>query len=534
MHWHRDDGQVSDTANGAAGAYFEVLRPAGIGDLEEADRDIASVLERLPAAGYVTAGDLEGHCGHDATRRALEWACGRGMLRKTVRDGALMGRESVRFWITQLNSPKTKNLALKKGTRRTYADALGAFNAWLRGRRFPARRDSGLGGRMAGSRAFQDVEDLLGFCMDSDDGVHAAKRAVREYLADLAASKHSLSTVMVRCAAIKSYFATHDIRIDVRVNKKRHAVHDVQESPEMGLFDLYKMMTAGGMGVMLKAIMMVKFQAGLDASTFADRFNFEGYPQIVKYFGIEDHESWDLGRCPVPIRLVRVKTGMTYTTFIDRDAVSHLQDYLRWKESREGKRHDPSKPLFVTRNGTPVGPNWISSRFSKAATDAGIQKVVSHRVFKIHSHEVRDLLKSTLLASGCAQYAADHVLGHSPRDSYEKQATLYPETLRAEYAKASGRLNVFASIERHLRDAGAAGSERREGAAGTRDGRYQRIEEEQMRVQETLQKLTGTMTDVLRIVAAGREGSLDAPPDGAQRGFTRHGDAQKSSPDRTK
>ena len=157
---------------------------------------------------------------------------------------------------------------------------------------------------------------------------------------------------------------------------------------------------------------------------------------ITRTHPMEDHESWDLGRCPVPVRLVRVKTGMAYTTFIDRDAVSHLQDYLRWKESREGKRHDPSKPLFVTRNGTPVGPNWISSRFSKAATDAGIQKVVSHRVFKIHSHEVRDLLKSTLLVSGCAQYAADHVLGHSPGDSYEKQATLYPEKLRSEYAKA--------------------------------------------------------------------------------------------------
>ena len=91
-----------------------------------------------------------------------------------------------------------------------------------------------MGGRMAGSRAFQDVEDLLGFCMDSDDGVHAAKRAVREYLADLATSKHSLSTVMVRCAAIKSYFATHDIRIDVRVNKKRHAIHDMLRSPRDG------------------------------------------------------------------------------------------------------------------------------------------------------------------------------------------------------------------------------------------------------------------------------------------------------------
>ena len=77
-------------------------------------------------------------------------------------------------------------------------------------------------------------------------------------------------------------------------------------------------------------------------------------------------------------------------------------------------------------------------------------KKVSHRVYKIRAHEVRDLLKSTLLASGCKQYAADHVLGHAPRDSYEKQATLYPEELRAEYAKASSRINIFLKVEHNL------------------------------------------------------------------------------------
>ena len=218
----------------------------------------------------------------------------------------------------------------------------------------------------------------------------------------------------------------------------------------------------GSMGVMMKAVMMVKFQAGLDASTLADRFNFEAYPQIVRHFGMEDYEAWDLGMCPVPVRLVRVKTGMAYTTFIDRDAVSHLQDYLRWRGFREGKKYDPSGPLFVTRRGTPVSPGWVSFRFSKAAIDAGIQKWVSNLVYKIHPHEVRDLLKSTLMVSGCAQYAADHVLGHAPRDSYEKQAGLYPEALRSEYAKASGRLNIFSGIERYLR---AAGADPGEGAA---------------------------------------------------------------------
>ena len=59
------------------------------------------------------------------------------------------------------------------------------------------------------------------------------------------------------------------------------------------------------------------------------------------------------------------------------------------------------------------------------------------------SHELRDLLKSTLIDSGCRIDVADHVIGHKPKDSYEKQAKLYPETLRKEYSKASKRLNIF-------------------------------------------------------------------------------------------
>ncbi len=103
------------------------------------------------------------------------------------------------------------------------------------------------------------MEDLLRFCEDSEYGAPMARCVVREYLADLAISKHSLSTAMVRCAAVKSYFATHDVQVDVGVNRKRHAVHDVREPPGMSLFDLYKMMTAGNMDVMLKAMIMIKF-----------------------------------------------------------------------------------------------------------------------------------------------------------------------------------------------------------------------------------------------------------------------------------
>ena len=244
-------------AKDAVGAYYEVLRPMSNKDLDRAGPEVAAALQALPG-GYVPAGQLEGRHGQDAARRALEWACANGMLHKMIQDSAVMGLESARFWLTQLSPPKMRNFRLGKGTRRTYADALEAFDRWLPGREFPVKKDAGRGdGRQTiARRAFADVEDLLGFCEDSEHGAPMARHVVREYLADLATSKHSLSTAMVRCAAVKSYLAAHDVPVDVGVNRKRHAVHDVQEPREMSLFDFYKMMTVGNMGVMLKAIMM--------------------------------------------------------------------------------------------------------------------------------------------------------------------------------------------------------------------------------------------------------------------------------------
>lgn len=127
----------------------------------------------------------------------------------------------------------------------------------------------------------------------------------------------------------------------------------------------------------------------------------------------------------------------------------HLKEYLAWKENKHG-RQDSKKPLFITNRGNAINSNWTSYNFSNMAIRAGIQTKVSHLVYRIRAHDVRDFLKSTLIVCGCKQYAADHVLGHAPRDSYEKQAVLYPDDLRAEYAKASSRLNIFARIESRL------------------------------------------------------------------------------------
>ncbi len=431
------------------GVYYEMLRPANKNETRAAGPGIAAELNRLPSGGYVSSDDLN--------EEALAWACANGIMRRTSLGGRVMELETVRFWVSQLNAPKAKNVAATRGTRRSYSAALDAFNEWLSGREYPVRENIVMDGRVEGRnvrRPFSDVEDLLRFCEGSDHGAITAGRVLKQYLAHSADSGCSLPTAMVRCSAVKSYFAAHDIPVSAKVNKNRHPPVGAREDARMSLADIYKMMTSGKTDVMAKAIIMIKFQAGLDASTLADRFNFEAYQQIIRYFGIEDYEAWDLDKCPVPVKLVRVKTGMRYTTFIDRDAVVHLQDYLRWKETRYRRKHDAAGPLFLTQMGAPVSPMWISDTFFRAAVGAGIQRKISRGAYRVRSHETRDLLKSTLLVCGCAPYVADHVLGHYPRDSYEKQAILYPEALRREYAKASNLLNMFTSIERYLETAG--------------------------------------------------------------------------------
>ena len=181
------------------GAYFEVLRPAGKNELDGADPDVAAVLKALPPSGYVSADELEGRYGSDCARRALEWACGRGVMYKAVRDSDVMGLESVRFWLGQLNPPQMKRFGQATGTKRTYVHALEAFSRWLPGRRFPAARKAGSGTEAAAGVEFSNVEELLRFCGDPEQGTPMARRVTRQYLTDLAASKNSLSTAL--CAA---------------------------------------------------------------------------------------------------------------------------------------------------------------------------------------------------------------------------------------------------------------------------------------------------------------------------------------------
>ena len=433
--------------------YYKILRPVESKDLDTSP-GIAEVLRMIPSEGYVTLEHFNGTSKAKA-KRGTKYARTHGILQIISPYDSVLNLDSVKFWRTQLNKSGHKNSTSKYGTKKLYLHGLSKFNTWLPGRSFPSYETVMSGGqitRQSITKSFANVEKMMHYCIESDHGTRTAQRAVREYLASTQIDKMSTSTHTYIQAAIKSYFGVNDVLLVLPKTRKKRLDPVSDKESHMTLKDFYRMLQKGKPGIMMHTIMLITLQSGMDSSTFTDRFNYEGYSQIVKYFGTDDHMSWNLEMCPVPIKLVRVKTNVQYTTFLEHDAVSQLQEYLTWKEMKYGKQ-DIVKPLFMTKQNTPIHSTWLSSNFSKVAVCAGVQKKVSHNLYKIRAHKVRHLLKSTLTTYGCASYAADHVLGHAPRDPYEKQAILYPENLRAEYAKAASHLNIFSKVESNLNTA---------------------------------------------------------------------------------
>ncbi len=179
------------------------------------------------------------------------------------------------------------------------------------------------------------------------------------------------------------------------------------------------------------------------------------------------------------MQLTRIKTGYLHTGFLDRDAVEALQGCPDWRREKTGEEMGPGMPIFVSSRGDPVRAKWISMQFSMLARRAGVQRVLVDRQldrrYKITAHEMRDLLKSTLIDCGCRADVADHVIGHMPRDSYEKQAVPREPAQRVRQGlKKDQRLHQV--LKEHARGRRRRGGPHR--AAG-QDRRHRAAQEEE-------------------------------------------------------
>ncbi len=375
--------------------------------------------------------------------------------------------DTVSYMRRQLKETKFRNKDAKTkhsggGTRRSYSLLLWHFNTWLHGKTITIAKAIPVGDNMQKIEnitiELDTVEDLLKAYQETNSKGAEIVRFIKDYFFETELHSHKSKGYMSNIiSAIKAYFEKNESPIMLYINLSIDH-EDIDETitepvSTLNLEDLMQLLTTGKPSIVEKAVVLCKFHGGLDNSTFTDRFNFEAFPQLVKWFGSDKHDSWDLEKCPVLINVTRIKVGFPHVCCLDRDAISALQKALDWREKKTGDSMKIGQAMLLNSKTQPVTNRWVSDLIPKLADRCGIQKKFQIKSgFKNEktSHELRDLLKSTLNVSGVKAYASNHLIGHMPRDSYEKEAILYPKKIRAEYMKASSTLNIFTGFTQYI------------------------------------------------------------------------------------
>lgn len=364
---------------------------------------------------------------------------------------------------TKVKHPEAKTKHSQGGTRRSYSLQLWHFNTWLHGKTITVNQliPTGLNKFEIKQikKELDTVEDLLEIRKLTNDEDPDIIKFIKSYLMDPCHSHKSIGTMINVYCGIASYFRKNEHRVtfefDATVSHSNPQEELNGEQLMLSLGDLQILLDQGRSSLIDRATVLCKFHGGLDNITFTDRFNFEAWPQLVKWFGgEEDHTKWDIKKCPAMVKLYRIKVGFEYNSMYDVDAIQALQKALTWRKKKTGHPMKAGEAMLLNEKLIPITDRWVSDLVPKLAERAGNQrifKVLSGYVKEKKSHELRDLLKSTLLVCGTLPYAANHFIGHKPRDSYEKQAILYPDKVRTEFMKGSKTINIFTNISNYIK-----------------------------------------------------------------------------------
>jgi len=277
----------------------------------------------------------------DNITRALRVGKSLGIIQKLQVEPITLAEfkqlETIKALQDSLKKSKIIHFKREGGTFKSYSNALWHFNNWLCDQKMNLIKETPLptGGydKKTEEIAIEGLEHFLELYRDSPSHKESTK-FVRMCLQYLNLKQHddlSPATMNIKHSAIKSYFKYNLAPIEIPFSP--YSKHDdiLSENKQdfiISLDELFEMLTIGKSSILEKAVVLCKFHRGLDNITFADRFNYEVWDQLVKAFGTENYLDWDLSKCPVESVIPRVKTSYLHRGFLDRDAVEAIQNYL--------------------------------------------------------------------------------------------------------------------------------------------------------------------------------------------------------------
>ncbi|PBO84881.1 MAG: hypothetical protein COA77_07270 [Thaumarchaeota archaeon] len=365
--------------------------------------------------------------------------------------------KTVEYFMKQHRGSRFKNMESKshEGTRGTYARRLWKFNNWIAGREVTFTKIYSTGKDTFKQKderiKLKGVEDLLHHYVQPLSQEREFVKVIKNYLLDSENETLSDQSMKIITNSIRSYFEKNDSPINFKYNTKvGHTTSEDREGEaSLNLDELMQLFTVGNPTLVQKSALLCKFHRGLDTSTLIDKFNFEAWEQLVNCFGTENYKKWDVKLCPVPIKLTRMKTSYQHTGFLDKDAIDVLVKYLDYRKKQTGNEMSEDQAIFLTEKKKPITKEWVMTTMKKLRKNAGLDdKLSGYRAtrYRINSHEFRDLLKSVLMDCEVRPDVCEHLIGHKPKDTYEKQTTMFSKTLQKEYSKASRRINIFSNF----------------------------------------------------------------------------------------
>jgi len=222
---------------------------------------------------------------------------------------------TIKYMRKQLKATNFRNESAKTkhsggGSRHLYSLSLWHFSNWLHDKSITVKQVIPIGVDLqkvvSNTIVLDTVDSLLDLYRNSANQGPEFPQMIKMYLMDDIHKKKSAKYMKNIKCAISAYFKLNDSEIKFSFNENVDRDDSVTLAdgtksdsfvPTMSLSDLAALLRKGKPSVVEEATVLAKFHSGTDNSTFSDRFNFEAWPHLVKFFGTEEYTKWDLDLC---------------------------------------------------------------------------------------------------------------------------------------------------------------------------------------------------------------------------------------------
>jgi integrase/recombinase XerD len=234
-------------------------------------------------------------------------------------------------------------------------------------------------------------------------------------------------------AAVRSFYSTYDLTIKLK-GRRRIPKARVTNKRMIVAAEQVKVLYDHARTPRDRAIILVNFQGGLDASTLCS----------IKYGDIA--EGLTKNEHPLKLELRRPKTGTDFYTFIGKDAVNALKAYIADMRSR-GVDFTHGTSLFLQgKSKEEMLPENIQDMMREVAIRAGFidKKNNGHDFNPLGPHALRESFGSIMTNSGVPDTIVDFWLAHEIGEMSEAYKSVQFESLKKMYLDREKLISITA------------------------------------------------------------------------------------------